>query len=360
MRYIGLDIHTDSIKVAVAESGRDRAQFLTSLSNDTPSLVRRLQRLGPLESLRCCYEAGPGGYSIQRALSAAGIDCRVIAPSLIPKQSGRRVKTDRLDAENLAHYLRSGDLVEVWIPDSKTESLRNLVRLREDAMQTRQKARQQLHHFLLRGGRSYPYRTTHWKHGHLNWIRRQRFDEEADNITIADYLRAVEMTDSRMAGIEEDLRQQSQDWQLHSLVLNLQALKGISFLSAMTIAAETGDMRRFATAEKLMSYYGLVPSERSSGKQEQRGRITRCGNSLVRRLLVESAWHYRHRPFMSQAISQRCEGLTQKVVDIAWRAQKRLHQKYMRLQMNGKPMQKVCVAVARELAGFIWAIGREV
>jgi transposase len=168
------------------------------------------------------------------------------------------------------------------------------------------------------------------------------------------------MADSRIAGIEDDLRQQSREWELHLLVLNLQALKGISFLSAMTIAAETGDMRRFGTAEKLMSYYGLVPSERSSGKKEHRGRITRCGNSLVRRLLVEAAWHYRHRPCMSTAISQRCEGLEQKVIDIAWRAQKRLHKKYMHLQMNGKPMQKVCVAVARELAGFIWSIGREV
>ncbi len=168
------------------------------------------------------------------------------------------------------------------------------------------------------------------------------------------------MADSRMTGIEDDLLQQSLGWDLHPIVLNLQALKGISFLSAMTIAAESGDMRRFGTAEKLMSYYGLVPSERSSGKKEQRGRITRCGNSLVRRLLVEAAWHYRHRPCMSQAISKRCEGLDQRVIDIAWRAQKRLHKKYMRLQMGGKPMQKVCVAVARELAGFIWAIGREV
>lgn len=359
IRYVGLDVHKDSIKIAVAEEGRDKARFLASIPSDTGSLLKKFRKLGSTDAIQCCYEAGPGGYTLYRALSLAGVDCRVIAPSLIPKQSGRRIKTDRLDAANLAHYLRSGDLVEVWVPDCKTESMRNLVRLREDARGARQKSRQQLNSFLLRSGRVYP-RKTRWIKSHMRWIRWQHFEEEADNATLADYLRTVELSDNRIENIEEDLRLQCRNWKLNPLVRNLQALRGIDFLSAVVIAAETGDLRRFGTAGQLMAYYGLVPSEHSSGPIEKRGSITRCGNSFVRRLLVEAAWHYRHRPSMYRVLRLRSEDLDQKVLDIAWKAQARLHRKYMRLLMNGKLKNKVCVAVARELTGFIWAIGREV
>ena len=358
IRYVGLDVHKDSIKIAVAEEGRDKARFLASIPSDTDRLLKRLRKLGSVDVIQCCYEAGPGGYTLHRALSSAGIDCHVIAPSLVPKQSGRRVKTDRLDAANLAHYLRSGDLVQVWVPDRKTESMRNLVRLRDDARIARHKVRQQLNQFLLRSGRIYPLETR-WGKSHMRWIRSQRFDEEADNVTCSDYLRAVELSDSRISNIEEDLHLQSRNWKFNPLVRDLQALRGIGFLTAVMIAAETGDLRRFGTARNLMSYYGLVPSEHSSGNRERRGSITRCGNNLVRRLLVEAAWHYRHRPNMSRDIRLRNEGLDQKVIDIAWKAQERLHRKYMRLWMRGKLKNKVCVAVARELTGFIWAIGRE-
>ena len=358
IRYVGLDVHKESIKIAVADDGRDKARFLASIPNDSNKLLKKLHELGSNDSIQCCYEAGPGGYTLHRALSSSGVDCQVIAPSLIPKQSGRRVKTDRLDAENLAHYLRSGDLVKVWVPDQKTESMRNLVRLREDARISRQKSRQRLNQFLLRKGCIYPGKT-HWLESHMRWIRWQHFEEEADEIALADYLHTVELADSRVENIEEDLRLQCKDWQLNPLIKNLQALRGIGFLSAVVIAAETGDLRRFGSAGKLMAYLGLVPSEHSSGPIEKRGSITRCGNNLVRRLLVEAAWHYRHRPSMSRCIRERCEGLNQKVIDIAWKAQERLHRRYVYLLMRGKLKNKVCVAVARELAGFIWAIGRE-
>jgi len=359
IRYVGLDVHKDSIKIAVADAGQDRARYFSSIPNDSNKLLQRLHKIGSKDSIQCCYEAGPGGYTLHRALSSADIDCRVIAPSLIPKQSGRRIKTDRLDAENLAHYLRSGDLVEVWVPDEKTESMRNLVRLREDARISRHKSRQHLNQFLLRKGRIYP-RPSRWIKSHMLWVRQQHFEEAADEITLKDYLRTVELADSRIENIEEDIRLQCRGWTLNPLVRNLQALHGIGFLSAVVIAAETGDLRRFGSAGKLMSYYGLVPSEHSSGSKEKRGSITRCGNSFVRRILVEAAWHYRHQPNNSRALKSRSEGLSQKVLDIGWKAQKRLHRKYMKLLMSGKLKNKVCVAVARELTGFVWAIGREV
>ena len=205
IRYVGLDVHKDSIKIAVADDGRDKARFLASIPNDSNKLLKKLHELGSSGSIQCCYEAGPGGYTLHRALSSAGVDCQVIAPSLIPKQSGRRVKIDRLDSENLAHYLRSGDLVKVWVLDQKTESMRNLARLREDARISRQKSRQRLNQFLLRKGCIYPGKT-HWLESHMRWIRWQHFEEEADEIALADYLHTVELADSRVENIAEDFR----------------------------------------------------------------------------------------------------------------------------------------------------------
>jgi len=358
IRYVGLDVHKDSIKIAVAEEGREPARYYTSIPGENNKLINRIRKLGPANSIRCCYEAGPGGYTVYRVLTAAGIDCKVIAPSMIPKQSGKRVKTDRLDAENLAHYLRSGDLTEVWVPDETTESIRNLVRLREDARIARQKARQQLNQFLLRKGRA--YRKTRWIVHHIEWIRFQKFPEEGDNVTLADYLRQVELLGERITNVEEDLKLYSRHWKQNGLVERLQCLRGIAFISAVGIAAEVGDLKRFATAGKFMSYVGLVPAEYSSGQKERRGSITRCGNVMVRRLLVEAAWHYRFQPRRSRAIAFRNEKLPQQIQDLGWKAQERLHRKYMKLLMGGKPKNKVCVAVARELAGFIWAIGQSV
>ena len=245
------------------------------------------------------------------------------------------------------------------MPNENTESIRNLVRLREDARIARLKARQQLNQFLLRKGRICPQKTK-WGTTHMRWVRSQKFPQEADNVTLADYLRHTELLDERVSNIEKDLKLYSGHWEQSSLVDNLQGLKGIAFVSAVAIAAEIGDLRRFPTAGHFMSYVGLIPSEHSSGQKEKRGSITRCGNVLVRRVLVEAAWHYRHKPSKSKAIAQRNEKLPERVQKIAWKAQERLHRKYMRLLMAGKPKNKVCVAVARELAGFIWAIGQSI
>ena len=338
IRYVGLDVHKDSIKIAVAEEGREPARFHSAIPSENNKLIKRIRKLGPVKALRCCYEAGPGGYTVYRALNSAGIDCKVIAPSMIPKQSGRRVKKDRIDAENLAHYLRSGDLTEVWVPDETTESIRNLVRLREDARIARQKARQQLNQFLLRKGRA--YRKTRWNIHHIRWIRFQKFPEEGDNVTLADYLRQVELLGERITNVEENLKLYSRHWKQNGLVERLQCLRGIAFISAVGIAAEVGDLKRFATAGKFMSYVGLVPAEYSSGQKERRGSITRCGNVMVRRLLVEAVWHYRFQPRRSRAIAFRNEKLPQQIQDLGWKAQERLHRKYMKLLMGGKPKNK--------------------
>ena len=277
IRYVGLDVHKESITIAVADEGQENARLLATVPSNNGILLKRLRKIASTGNLQCCYEAGPGGYSLYRSLSSAGFDCRIIAPSLIPKKCGRRVKTDRIDAANLAHYLRSGDLVEIWVPDEKTESMRNLVRLRDDARIARQKARQQLNQFLLRKGHVYPNKSR-WNKSHDRWIRAQHFEEEGDNIVLADYQRTVEQIDNRIKNIEEEFHFQCDDWKLNPLVTNLQALRGIGFLSAVGIAAETGDLRRFSSAGKLMAYYGLVPSEYSSGPKEKRGSITKCGN----------------------------------------------------------------------------------
>ena len=274
IRYVGLDVHKESITIAVADEGQENARLLATVPSNNGILLKRLRKIASTGNLQCCYEAGPGGYSLYRSLSSAGFDCRIIAPSLIPKKCGRRVKTDRIDAANLAHYLRSGDLVEIWVPDEKTESMRNLVRLRDDARIARQKARQQLNQFLLRKGHVYPNKSR-WNKSHDRWIRAQHFEEEGDNIVLADYQRTVEQIDNRIKNIEEEFHFQCDDWKLNPLVTNLQALRGIGFLSAVGIAAETGDLRRFSSAGKLMAYYGLVPSEYSSGPKEKRGSITK-------------------------------------------------------------------------------------
>ena len=359
IRYVGLDVHKDSIGIAVAESGRARARYLGSVGPEKSSLLKQLHKLSEDRALRCCYEAGPGGYALHRQLTSAGIDCTVIAPSLIPRRSGDRVKTDRLDAENLAHFFRSGDLREVWVPDTGTEGVRDIVRLRYTRKRTLQKARQRLNHFLLKHGCRYPGKTL-WCVSHVRWIRKQRFDDESLNLVHSHRLREIEVAGEQLKAVEDDLRVTCESWSRNPLVQSLQAFRGIGFLGAVTIVAETGDFWRFSSAPKLMSYYGLVPTEYSSGNYQKRGSITRCGNKSVRRILVEAAWHYRHRPSESREIKNRSQDLPQRIRDIAWKAQERLHRRYYRLVNRGKSTQKACVAVARELTGFIWAISREV
>lgn len=357
-RFVGLDVHKDSIAVAVAEVGRGEAKHLATIPHDFTSLSKILGRLGPKESVTCCYEAGPTGFGLARSLKAAGWDCVIIAPSLVPIKAGCRIKTDRRDATKLAHFLRSGDLIPIHVPDEATEAIRDLERARDDAKKAERAAQQQLSKFLLRHGRVYPGKTT-WNATHRAWIAKQTFDHVAQRRVLADGLAAVELATTRVDRLTDDLRELSATWSLAPLVTAFQALRGVEMVSAVTLAAEVGDFQRFAKAADFMAFVGLIPSEHSSGSSRRQGPITRTGNTHVRRILVESAHHYRRMPRMSRAIRARNELVSAGVRQIAWKAQVRLHKRLQKLQSRGKPSGKVVTAVARELAGFVWAIAHE-
>jgi transposase len=355
VRFVGLDVHADSIAIAVADAGGGEPSGLATIPNDTALLLKRLRRLG---EVRCCYEAGPTGFGLHRDLVAAGIECVVVAPSLVPARAGDRVKTDRRDALKLARFLRSGDLTEVYVPDEATEAIRDLERARDDAKRAERAARHQLGKFLLRHGRRSPVKTA-WCRKHLEWIRTQHFQHPAQEVVLVDYLKAVEDLGERVARLTNSIAEMVEQWDRRPLVKALQTLRGVSAISAVIVVAELGDLSRFQTAPQLMGYLGLVPSESSSGETRKQGRITRTGNGHVRRILVESAWAYRFRPSVSDAIRLRSQGVSDEVKRIAWRAQERLCGRYRKLTARGKNKNRTVVAVARELAGFIWAIGRQ-
>ncbi len=359
VRYIGLDVHKDSIAIATADEGRAPAQGFTTIPNDAKYLLENLRLLTPKGgSVLVCYEAGPTGYGLYRRLRKAGIACQVVAPSLVPSKAGNRVKTDRRDAVQLAHYLRSGDLTEVYVPKEADEALRDLERARDDAKRAERTTRQQLSKFLLRHDRRWGEKSN-WTVRHMLWIRAQKFEHAAQQRVLGDYIKAVEDAGERVDRLTNDLGELVESSTLAPLITALQSLRGIALVSAATIAAEVGDLQRFASAAQFMSYVGLVPSEHSSGERRRQGAITKAGNSHLRRILVEAAWHYRHRPAMSKELRRRNKPVADGVRRIAWEAQKRLHGRMNHLIYQGKNRKKATVAVARELAGFIWAVGQE-
>jgi transposase len=358
IRFVGLDVHRDSIAIAVAVMDGKPPESLGAIPNDVANLIKRLLRLGPAESLRCCYEAGPTGLGLVRRLKEAGIACEVIAPSLVPVQPGSRVKTDRRDAIKLAQYLRSGNLTPIHVLDPATEAIRDLERARDDAKRAERAARHQLSKFLLRQTRWFEGRST-WRPAHLAWLAKQQFDNQAQQDVMNDYRETVELATARVGRLTARLAERVEAWEKAPLVTALQALRGVDLVSAATLVAEVGDFRRFRTASELMSFVGLVPSEHSSGGSRRQGRITRTGNGHVRRILVESAWHYRRQPRMSQSIRARNDKVSPAVRAIAWKAQQRLHKRLFRLTGNGKPATRAVTAVARELVGFVWAIAQE-
>jgi transposase len=356
--YVGLDVHKDSIVIAVAREGRAAAEKWKTIPYDGVRLRKALKMLVKNgEILKVCYEAGPTGFGLCRRLREAGIDCVVVAPSLVPGKPGDRVKTDPRDARKLAHFLRSGDLTEVYVPDEAVEAIRDLERARDDAKRAERVARHQLSKFLLRHDRH--WEGTSWTTRHRDWIRRQKFDYPAQQRVLEDYLKTVEDLAERVERLTAQVAALVQETALAPLVKALQAFRGISLVSAVTIAAEAGNLRRFATASQFMSYVGLVPSEDSSGQRRRQGAITRCGNGHLRRIIVEAAWHYRHLPVMSKELRRRNKGLAPGVQRIAWEAQKRLNKRLYHLIHAGKSVQKAITALARELAGFIWAVGQE-
>jgi transposase len=358
VRFVGLDVHKESIAIAVADSDGSAPETVATIPNDTAAVIKRLKKLGHGAALRCCYEAGPTGFVLQRALTEAGINCIVIAPSLVPQRAGDRVKTDRRDAVKLARFLRSGDLTEVHVPEAETEAMRDLERSRDDAKRAERTARHQLSKFLLRHGRRYEGKSS-WTGMHLDWARGQRFAHEALNRVLMDYVHAVETATARVDRLTKDLTELVETWSQRPLVKALQALRGVQLVTAVILVAELGDFSRFSSAPALMAYLGLVPSEHSSGETKKRGRITRTGNGHVRRVLVESAWAYRFRAAMSWEIRKRNDGVAPAVQAIAWKAQQRLSGRYRKLLGRGKNKQQTVTAIARELAGFVWCIARQ-
>ena len=360
VRFVGLDVHARSIAAAVAEpSGEVRS--LGVIANRPEALRKLLKKLGKAEQLRVCYEAGPTGYALYWQLTRLGVKCEVIAPTLMPMKAGERVKTDRRDAERLARSYRSGDLTGVWVPDPSHEALRDLVRAREAAKKDQLRARHRLGKFLLRQGRDTPQGMRAWTARHLKWVREQRFEHAAHEATLSDYLHEVEHAGHRIERLEKaiDTAVQSVPQQLSAVIKGLQALRGIGQLSAVSVVAELGELSRFARPKQLMGYSGMVAREHSSGERVRRYGITKTGNAHLRRIVVEAAWSYRHRPRCTGTLAKRQEGLCEEVKEIAWKAQHRLHTRYCKLLARGKSKQQAITAVARELLGFIWAIGRQ-
>ena len=357
-----MDVHAETIAVAVAEQDGE-VRSLGVIPNRDESIRKLVKKLGAEEELRFCYEAGPTGYVVYWQLTALGARCEVVAPTLVPVKSGDRVKTDRRDALKLARNYRAGELTPVGVPDAAHEALRDLVRAREAAKKDQLRAKHRLSKFLLRHGRRPPMGVKAWTLKYLAWIEREvHFLQPAQEATLLDYFQEVEHMAARMArldlAIEEAVKLTPP--KMRAVIEALQALRGIAQISAVTIVAELGEVSRFTRARQLMGYGGIVASEHSSGEKTRRGAITKTGNAHLRRVVVEAAWAYRHRPGVGGVLRKRQEVVSADVREIAWKAQHRLHTRYQKLTARGKNKGKVVTAVGRELLGFIWAIGVKV
>src|ERR1700720_448769 len=358
--YVGLDVHKESIVVAVASGGlRGEVREYGRIANTATALDRLLRKLGGEGmTLRFCYEAGPCGYGIQRRLSTQGHEYVVVAPSLIPKRAGDRVKTDRRDAARLARLHRAGELTAVWVLDAAHEAMRDLVRARLDAVHALRRARQQLSGFLLRQGCHYGRPA--WTKLHRRWLAGLEFEHAVHHIVLEDYIAAVEAAQARRDRLTAQIEAMLANWTLAPVVAALQTMRGMALVNAATLIAELGDLSRFANPRQLMAYLGLVPSEYSSGASIKRGGLTKAGNSAARRLLIEAAWTYRFPARVSRELLLRQESQPKLIRDIAWKGQLRLCARYRRLARTGKPANIVTTAIARELSGFVWAIAQQV
>ncbi len=359
--FIGLDVAKVKHAVAIAEEGRSgEVRYFGEIDTDLSSVRRMVAKLEKRNMrLHFCYEAGPTGYGLYRQLVAMGHQCSVIAPSLIPRRAGDRVKTNRRDAIQLAKLLRAGELTPIWVPDEVHEAIREVVRAREVAVDDLRRKRQAISSMMLRYGRTYPGKTT-WGPRHRQWLQTQNFDLPAQRLVLQDMILATQHAVERLKRAETSLLEILPTWSLTPVVNALQALKGIRLVTAATIMAEIGDLRRFETPRQLMAYLGLVPGEQSTGESVRRLGITKAGNGRVRRALVESAWSYRHLPRTSKLKHYVHERVPSAVRDAALKAEARLCSRYRALAGRGKKLTVAITAIARELAGFIWAIGRMV
>ncbi len=361
VKYIGMDVHKNSITIAIADQGhRHAARIYGTISNDLIALDKFCRKMvSSADQLHFVYEAGPCGYGIYRHLSKQGFDCVVVAPSLIPRKSGERIKTDHRDAKMLAQLHRAGELTAVYVPDIQDEAMRDLTRAREDAVIATRKAKQRLGAFLLRNDIIYSGRTK-WSNAYFNWLADISMPHRAQQVTLQEYIDAVHENLKRVERITDQIRQMMPDWSLAPVVCALQTARGVSLIVAVTVLAELGDLTRFEKPQQLMAYLGLVPSEHSSGDSVKRGSITKTGNNHVRSVLIEAAWAYRLKPRVSRDLRKRQQGQSAAVCQIAWKAQLRLCARYRTLMARGKSKQVVVTAIARELCAFLWAITKQV
>ena len=357
--YVGLDVHKETITVAIARPGRDEPEYREEISHTRKTvekLIGRLSREFDGALMLFCYEAGPCGYGLHRQILGTGHDCEVVAPSLIPKKSGERIKTDRRDALKLARLQRAGELTGIWVPDEEQEAMRDLCRARDDMKSQERKASQQLNAFVLRHGHHWPSGKTRWTAAHYNWLESLKFTHDWQQVVLQEYIDAVKAASTRVAEMMGQMLRVLPQWRMAPVVDALTALRGIDKLSAMTLLAELGDISRFQSPKQLMAYLGLVPGEHSSGGRRRQGAITLTGNAHARRTLVESAWSYRFPARQTAHLKRKAAAASDEAKAIAWRAQKRLCGRYRTLTQAGKNTKLACVAIARELAGFIWDI----
>ena len=358
--FVGLDVHKDSISVAYAADGRAAPQFvgpIGSRKSDIDKMIRRLQ--GKAARLVVAYEAGPCGYGLYRQLKSKGVECHVVAPSLIPKRPGDRVKNDRRDAMELARLQRSGDLTSVHVPSIEDEAIRDLCRARYATLVTMRSAKLRLKSFLLRLGLNYTGRAS-WTPAHRRYLAAVACPTPPQQIVFQELLLAVDEQLDRMARIEHELQDVAADWRLYPVVLAIQAMRGVRWTVAITVVAELGDITRFDNPRQLAAFVGLTPSEHSTGARRSLGAITKAGNSRARRVLVEGAWAYRYPAKISPEIQARIEQLPKPIQDIGWKAQVRLCKRFRRLRSRSKHPNVIVTAIAREMLAFMWSIAREV
>lgn len=356
--WVGLDAHKKTIAVAVLGAGREQVEEWTAehTAAGLAKLVRRLAKLGKGTEIRACYEAGPCGFALQRTLEASGkLVCEVIAPSLIPKKPGERIKTDRRDARKLAELLRAGLLTTVRPPSPEQEAMRDVCRCREDAREDVGRARHRLQKMLVRHGLSFTKTSKLWSAAYRRWLSTVRFDHKHTQAVFDDYLAAVHQAEGRLKGLDSQLEQAAEEPLYRESVARLRCFRGVDTITAMVFVCELYDFGRFDSPRQLSAYLGLTPSVHASGESARRGGITKAGNRHVRRILVQSAWTYRHRPAVGPKLRARRERQAPAVIALADRAQQRLHRRYRRLSERGKAANKVVIAVTRELVGFLWA-----
>ena len=356
---VGFDVHKETIDVVVAEPGAEgEVRHYGTIGGDLAAVDRMVKQLRAAgRRLRLVYEAGPCGFHLCRHLEAQGLECTVVSPSMMPKRSGDRIKTDRRDAEALARLHRAGELRAIYIPGVDDEAFRDLVRAREDAVTSQSRARHRLKALLLRHGYRYEGRAA-WTFRYRQWLSNVKFPTLAQQIAFQEYIDTIGEAERRVQRLTEQIRVLLPEWKRAPVVAALQALRGVSMVTAATLVAEIGDITRFSNPRELMAYLGLVPSEYSSGAKTRRGAITKAGNGHVRRVLAEAAWAYRGQARVGQALICRQNGLPRPIIEIAWKAQLRLTGRFRRLAARGKSLPKVATAVARELTGFVWDIAR--